>query len=98
LPFCTPIASQPSRTRTLLRYYYSENVGVEELGALYRVNAGTASRWLAQARSAIFEETRRRLAEVLGASPSEIESHLGLVHSLDVSLGSLLRTTDPSAV
>lgn len=86
------IAAQPSRARTLLRYYYSENVGVEELGAMYRVHASTISRWLATARAEIFEATRQRLAEVLAATPGDVESHLGLAHSLDVSLGSLLRT------
>lgn len=90
------IAAQESRTRTLLRYYYSENVGVEELGAMYRVHASTVSRWLSRARADVFEETRRRLAEVLRASPSEIESHLGLAQSLEVSLGSLLRTPSGS--
>ncbi|MDX2089164.1 MAG: hypothetical protein SFX73_15005 [Kofleriaceae bacterium] len=89
------IAAQPSRTRALLRYYYSENVGVEELGTMYRVHFSTISRWLERARAEIFAETRRQLAEKLGAAPSEIESHLGLVHSLEVSLGSLLETPAP---
>ena len=86
------IAAQSSRDRTLLRYYYGEQVGVVELGRLYQVNAGTISRWLARAREAIFAETRRQLAARLGAAPDDVESHLGLVGSLDVSLGSLLRT------
>ena len=86
------VAAQPSRSRTLLRYYYSENVGVDELGSMYRVHASTISRWLATVRTEVFEETRRRLAVALQASPSDVESHLGLAHGLDVSLGSLLRT------
>ncbi len=93
----TAIAAQSSRTRTLLRYYYSENVGVEELGAIYRVHASTVSRWLAAARTEIFEQTRRELAAQLKASPLDVESHLGLAGSLEVSLGSLLRTPSGSA-
>ena len=86
------IVAQSSRTRTLLRYYYCESVGVEELGAIYNVHASTVSRWLTRARDDVFEETRRRLAAALRAAPSDVESHLGLAHGLDVSLGSLLRT------
>lgn len=86
------IAAQPSRSRALLRYYYSENVGVEELGAMYGVHASTISRWLTTVRTEIFASTRQRLAEALAASPSDVESHLGLANSLDLSLGSLLRT------
>lgn len=89
------IVAQPSRSRTLLRYYYGEQVGVVELGRLYRVNASTVSRWLSQARDAIFAETRRKLAEALGAAPGDVESHLGLVADLEVSLGSLLKTPTP---
>lgn len=89
------IAAQSSRTRTLLRYYYSENVGVEELGAIYRVHASTVSRWLARARTDVFEETRRQLAAMLKAQPADVESHLGLAQSLDVSLASLLQTPNP---
>lgn len=86
------IAAQPSRSRALLRYYYSDGVGVEELGAIYRVHASTASRWLAQAREAILVETRRRLAAALAQSESQVESLLGLAKSLEVSLGTLLRS------
>jgi RNA polymerase sigma-70 factor (ECF subfamily) len=86
------IAAQPSRTRALLRYYYSDGVGVEELGKIYRVHASTASRWLAQARDAILVETRRRLATALRQKETDIESLLGLSGSLDVSLNTLLRS------
>ncbi|MEJ7597851.1 MAG: sigma-70 family RNA polymerase sigma factor [Kofleriaceae bacterium] len=86
------VAQQSSRVRTLLRFYYSENVGVEELGTMFRVHASTVSRWLARARADILVATRSRLAEILRASPSEVESHLGLVQSLEVSLGTLLQT------
>ena len=86
------IVTQSSRNRTLLRYYYAEQVGLQELGAIYKVNASTISRWLAAARTEVFAETRRQLAATLRATPDDVESHLGLVQSLDVSLGSLLQT------
>jgi RNA polymerase sigma-70 factor (ECF subfamily) len=85
------VAQQPSRMRTLLRYYYLDGVGVEELGRLYRVHASTVSRWLASTREAILEETRKRMAVALARSESDVESMLGLTGSLEISLHSLLR-------
>lgn len=87
------VAAQPSRTRALLRYYYCDGVGVEELGKIYRVHASTVSRWLAQARDDIHSDTRRRLAEALRQNESQVESTLGLARSLEVSLDTLLRST-----
>ncbi len=86
------VATQPSRMRTLLRYYYLDGVGVEELGRLYRVHASTVSRWLSSTREAILDETRRRIAASLALAESEVESMLGLSGSLEISLGTLLRT------
>jgi RNA polymerase sigma-70 factor, ECF subfamily len=87
------VAAQPSRARALLRYYYGDGAGVEDLGRLYRVHASTVSRWLAQARQQILIETRRRLAEALGRSEGHVESMLGLARSLEVSLNTLLRSS-----
>jgi RNA polymerase sigma-70 factor (ECF subfamily) len=91
------VAAQTSRSRALLRYYYCDRVGVEELGKIYRVHASTASRWLAQARDEILAETRRRLAQALRQNESQVESALGLAGGLEVSLDSLLRSTSSDA-
>src|SRR5439155_10618188 len=88
------VAAQPSRMRTLLRYYYMDNVGVEQLGKLYRVHASTVSRWLSSTRDAILEDTRHRLATALALGESDVESMLDLSGSLEVSLDSLLRSRD----
>jgi RNA polymerase sigma-70 factor (ECF subfamily) len=87
------VKAQPSRARALLRYYYCDGVGVEELGKIYRVHASTASRWLAQAREDILADTRKRLAAALAREESQVESMLGLARSLEVSLDTLLRTS-----
>lgn len=86
------IAARPSRDRALLRYYYCDDVGVEELGRIYRVHASTVSRWLAAARDAILADTRKRLAAALRQGESQVESMLGLAGGLEVSLTSLLRS------
>jgi RNA polymerase sigma-70 factor (ECF subfamily) len=87
------VRAQPSRARALLRYYYCDGVGVEELGKIYRVHASTASRWLAQAREDILADTRKRLAAALAREESQVESMLGLARSLEVSLDTLLRSS-----
>ena len=87
------LASQPSRMRALLRYYYLDGVGVEELGKIYRVHASTISRWLATTRETILGDTRKRLADALKLGESEVDSMLGLSGSLELSLDRLLRTT-----
>jgi RNA polymerase sigma-70 factor (ECF subfamily) len=86
------IAAQPSRTRALLRYYYADRVGVEELGRIYHVNASTISRWLAAAREAILDGTRKRVAQALRVAPADADDLFGLTHSLEVSLHGLLAT------
>ncbi|HVK88058.1 MAG TPA: hypothetical protein VM513_28255 [Kofleriaceae bacterium] len=87
------VRAQPSRARALLRYYYCDGVGVEELGKIYRVHASTASRWLAQAREDILVETRKRLAAAMKREESQVDSMLGLARSLEVSLDTLLRSS-----
>lgn len=86
------IAAQPSRIRAILRLYYGDGAGVEDLGALYHVHASTISRWLDRAREEIFAATRRELARALALDGSALDSMLADAPALDVSLGSLLRT------
>lgn len=87
------VAAQPSRMRVLLRLYYADGRGVEEIGRVYNVHASTVSRWLSKARADVLAHTRSELISRLHASPSQIDSLLGHVASLEISLESLLRTT-----
>jgi RNA polymerase sigma-70 factor (ECF subfamily) len=87
------IAAQPSRTRALLRLYYGDGAGIEDIGRLYRVHASTVSRWLERARADILAATRDQLARALRLDPGSIDSLLAAAPALDISLGSLLRTT-----
>jgi RNA polymerase sigma-70 factor len=58
-------ASLSCEQRDLLRLYYLERLTTTELGQRLRVTQPTASRRLAAAREAVYEETRRRLQEHL---------------------------------
>ncbi len=87
----TAIDAQSPRTRAILRMYYGDGHGVEDIGRVYRVHASSISRWLARARAEILAATRAALLERLVATSSDIDSLLGHAASLEISLGSLLR-------
>jgi len=85
------LANLSERDRALLKLNVAEGMSVDRLGALYQVGRSTAARWLASARRALLEETRRELCDRLRITPSEYESLAALVRSdLEVSVGSLL--------
>jgi RNA polymerase sigma-70 factor (ECF subfamily) len=86
------IAAQPARTRAVMRLYYADGHGVEDIGKVYRVHASSVSRWLAKARADILARTRADLCTRLTASPSDIDSLLGHAASIEISVGSLLRS------
>ena len=88
------ITELTGRQRAVMRLYYSDEIGVEELGRMYRVHASTISRWLAQARVEIMARTRSALTRVVVSSPSAVESLLKHAASVELSLDSLLRTAD----
>src|SRR5215470_7813622 len=88
--FARAVASLSERQRELLRRQL-DGVTIDELAAESRVHRATAARWLAEARGAVRERTRRELASALGARSMEAESIIRLVASrLDVSLDRLL--------
>jgi RNA polymerase sigma-70 factor (ECF subfamily) len=70
-----------AKDRALLRLHLAEGMSIDRLGALYKVGRSTAARWLAKARGALLEETRRELCERLGITFSEYESLAALVRS-----------------
>jgi RNA polymerase sigma-70 factor (ECF subfamily) len=79
--------------RNLLRLHYFDGLSFERIGALFRVNRATACRWVAEARRAILEQTRRSLRERLALRESEIDALTKLLRSqIDVSISSLLES------
>ncbi len=85
------IAAQPSRTRAVMRMYYADHRGVEDIGRVYNVHASSVSRWLAKARTEILSLTRAALI-AKRHSEASLDSLLGHAASLEISLESLLRT------
>ena len=86
------VAAQPTRARALLRLYYGDGAGIEDLAALYHVHFSTISRWLDRARADILAATRRELARALALDDQALDSMLAEAPALEISLGSLLRT------
>jgi RNA polymerase sigma-70 factor, ECF subfamily len=81
------------RDRNLLRLYYLEHVGLEQLGQMFGVHGSTVSRWLTALRETIVEATRGYLAERLGPAGNfaEIDSLIRAVQSdLDLTLSRIL--------
>lgn len=80
--------------RTLLELHIVGRVGIDELGALYKVGRSTAARRIAAARTKLVDATRSRLRHKLRLTDSEYDSLAVLVRSqLDVSVVKLLRRT-----
>src|SRR5689334_11832139 len=81
------------RQRALLRLHVVAGLTLEKIGAIYEVDRSTVSRWLAQAREALLEETERGLRARLGIAPAEFQSMARLLTSqLEIDLPELLRT------
>lgn len=83
-------AALAERPRNVLRQYYIDNLTIDQLAALYRVDRATTARWVIAARSAVLAGVRDQLAARLGTKVEEIDSILRLVRSqLDISLSHL---------
>lgn len=85
--FRDAVAALGQREKSLLRYQLIEGLSIDDIGALHGVHRSTAARWVAAARDALGDHTRRLLGEQLGARSDEIESIIRLVQSrIDVSV------------
>jgi RNA polymerase sigma-70 factor (ECF subfamily) len=81
------IAALTERQRNVLRQYYLDNLTIDQLAALYRVDRATTARWVIAARTDVLSGVRTHLAISLGANTEEIDSILRLVRSqLELSL------------
>lgn len=90
------LAALPAEQRELLRLNFVEGKNIEAIGQERQVHRATVARWIAAARAAVLEETRRRLRQRLGVEQAEFQSLLGAVRSqLDISIAGLLGPEPP---
>jgi RNA polymerase sigma-70 factor (ECF subfamily) len=72
--FRAAIEKLTDRQRSLLRYAFTDGLNVDQIGAVFRVHRATAARWVAQARTALVDETRTELMTRLRISMLDADS------------------------
>ncbi|MGC4113917.1 MAG: sigma factor-like helix-turn-helix DNA-binding protein [Myxococcales bacterium] len=77
--FEAAFASLSPRERTLLRLNLLDGLSTTKLAKVYRADASTVRRWLADARRALLDGTRKQLAGRLDASEKELQSMMDLL-------------------
>ena len=94
--FAAAVEALTDRERLVLRQYTLDGLGIDQLAQLHHIHRATAARWVAAARRAVVEGTRRALIARLRVPPDELDSILRLIRSqLDVSLPAALRDAPP---
>jgi RNA polymerase sigma-70 factor (ECF subfamily) len=77
--------------RNVLRSYYAKQMTIDEIATAFGIHRATAARRVHRAREALLSDTRRRLAEQLRLTHSELDSVLRLIESrMQVSVHRLL--------
>lgn len=85
--FVAAVATLSDQDKNLLRYRHVDELGVDEVAAIYRVHRATMHRWLASARAALAAATEQALQARLGLPLGELASIRRLVASqIDLSL------------
>jgi RNA polymerase sigma-70 factor (ECF subfamily) len=97
--FQQALAGLSSEQRNYLRLHFVDGLSTRQIAALFQVNQSTAARWLAAARQALFDATRRLLRERLPLTDSDFAGLARVVYSqMDVSITSYLRAPSVNAV
>jgi RNA polymerase sigma-70 factor (ECF subfamily) len=88
--FAVAFQELEERQRNVLRQYYIDDLTIDQLAALYRVNRATTARWVAGARLAVVNATRAQLIDHAGVPASDVDSVIRLVRSqLELSVRDL---------
>lgn len=79
----------PRREKVVLRLHVFQALSSEQLGRVFHVAPSTVRRWIHGARATVVESVRAVLAERTQWSSSQIDSALGRLSNLDLSLTGL---------
>ncbi|MCA9639983.1 MAG: sigma-70 family RNA polymerase sigma factor [Polyangiaceae bacterium] len=91
--FAAALSGLSARDRNILRLHHFGGLSVEQVGEIYGVHRGTATRWIARIREDLLKATKAQLAGELGLTALDVESVMRLIQSqLDVSVERLLDT------
>lgn len=96
--FADALATLSSRDRNILYYNLVAQLGLDQIGRIYRVHRATAFRWMRDARERLVAKTRELLAARMQLERDELEQLLRLVESrASVSVERLLRQARSTA-
>lgn len=91
--FGAALSAASTRERALLRLNVVGGLTLEQIGKMYGVDRSTISRWLADARRVLLDNTEAALKQRLGTAPADFASMARLFTSqLEIDLPELLRT------
>lgn len=92
--FREAVASLEPRERNLLRHSVLDELGIDQLAAIYHVHRATAARQLNQARAKLVEATRDKMRSALRISDAELESIMRVILTVaDLTLRQILGKT-----
>lgn len=92
--FREAVASLEPRERNLLRHSVIDELGIDQLAAIYHVHRATAARQLNQARAKLIGATRESMRSTLRVTEAELESILRVILTMaDVTLRKILGKT-----
>jgi RNA polymerase sigma-70 factor (ECF subfamily) len=83
--FREALGSLSSRDKAVLRLSVVQQLGIDAIGAMFKVHRATAARWLVRVRAELADRTREELARRLGAR---------LQSQVDVSVSRALETEE----
>ena len=85
------LSALPSRDRNVLRLHIVDGIPAEAIGRMYGVHRATATRWIADVKRAVFDETRDELQRQFNVSPGTFESFArDAAFGLDAKLSTFL--------
>ncbi|HEU0030637.1 MAG TPA: sigma factor-like helix-turn-helix DNA-binding protein [Kofleriaceae bacterium] len=79
--FVAALAELDRRERTALRLHLLDGLTIDAIAPLYDVHRATVARWIANAKQAVLDRTRKRLMHELRLERDEVDSLIRLVHS-----------------
>jgi RNA polymerase sigma-70 factor (ECF subfamily) len=89
--FREAVASLEPRERNLLRHSVIDELGIDQLAAIYHVHRATAARQLNQARAKLIEATREKMRSELRVTDAELESIMRAILTIaDMTLRQIL--------
>jgi RNA polymerase sigma-70 factor (ECF subfamily) len=79
--FVTALGELERRERTTLRLHILDGLSIDDLAPMFGVHRATVARWIAAAKQAVLDRTRKLLMQDLQLGRDDVDSLIRLVHS-----------------